>query len=168
MAMTLDEEQISLLYYEKQQCSRQWVHLIASMFAEFEARVDPAEADRFLETLGSRMARSLPLQPCDNLNELEDRMNAALAGIDWGWVRVTASGRFIEIIHGAYPMVPQDEARRNWLVPILEGIYTEWLSQQGGDRSFVARLAKPPHKFGAPIAIHYGRHGERGGPAAGI
>ena len=58
----LDEELISLHYYARQQCSRQWVHFMAAMFAEFEERVDPAEADQFLEALGLKMARLLPLR----------------------------------------------------------------------------------------------------------
>ena len=82
MAAALDEELISLRYYAQQHSSRQWVHLIAAMFAEFQERVDPVEADQFLETLGARMARSLPLRRCDNLEELEDDINAVLQGID--------------------------------------------------------------------------------------
>ena len=69
--MALDEELISLRYYAQQHTSRQWVHLMAAMFAEFQERVDPVEADQFLETMGSRMARSLPLRHCDNLEELD-------------------------------------------------------------------------------------------------
>jgi hypothetical protein len=159
MAAALDEELISLRYYAQQQSSRQWVHLMAAMFAEFQERVDPAEADQFLETLGSRMARSLPLRHCDNLEELEDDINALLQGIDWGWVRIAESGRFIEITHGAYPLIPQDEHRRSWLVPILEGVYTEWLRGQGGDPGFAARLVGQRRAFGAPFTFHYGRHG---------
>jgi hypothetical protein len=159
MAANLDEELISLRYYAQQQCSRQWVHLMAAMFAEFEERVDQGEAELFLETLGVRMAQSLPLRRCDSLEELEDDINAVFEGIDWGWVRIAETGRFIEIVHGAYPLVPQDESRRNWLVPVLEGIYTEWLTDQGGDASFSARVVGGPRAPGAPFAFHYGRHG---------
>ena len=158
MATSSDEDLLTIQYYAQQQCSRQWVHLMASMFAEFEDRVDPTEADRFLWTLGTRMAQSLPLRRCETLEELEDDINAVFSGIDWGWVRVAENGRFIEIIHGAYPQVPQDENRRSWLVPILEGLYTEWLSEQGGDASFVARLVGRPRASGAPFALQYGQH----------
>ncbi len=149
----------SLRYYVEQHCSRQWVHFLAAMFAEFEERVDPMEADQFLETLGSRMARALPLRRCESLEELEDDINAVLEGIDWGWVRIAESGRFIEISHGAYPLIPQDEARRSWLVPILEGVYTEWLASQGGDPGFSARLTGQRRAFGTAFTFHYGRHG---------
>src|ERR1043166_3062668 len=97
----VDEELTSLRYYAGQHCSRQWVHFLAAMFSEFEERVEPLEADQFLETLGSRMARGLPLRRCESLEELEDDINQVLEGIDWGWVRVAESGRFIEITHGA-------------------------------------------------------------------
>jgi len=154
-----EADQISLRYYAQQHCSRQWAHFIAAMFAEFEERVDPVEADQFLETLGTRMAQSLPLRRCDSLEELEDDINSVLEGIDWGWVRITEAGGYIEIVHGAYPLVPQDEQRRSWLVPALEGIYTEWMTGQGGDVSCSARLAETPAEIGAPLCFHYGRHG---------
>ncbi|HZT88801.1 MAG TPA: cellulose biosynthesis protein BcsD [Stellaceae bacterium] len=158
MSTSLDEELISLRYYAKQQCSRQWVHFLAAMFGEFEERVDASEADHFLETIGSRMAQSLPLRRCESLEDLQDDINAVLEGMDWGWVRVAESGRFIEIVHGAYPLIPQDESRRSWLVPVLEGLYTEWLGEQGGDPAFTARLVEAPRGAGAPFAFHYGRH----------
>ena len=159
MAAALDEELISLRYYAEQHCSRQWVHFLAAMFAEFEERVDPTEADQFLETLGARMARLLPLRRCDSLEELEDDINTVLEGIDWGWARLGENGRFIEIVHGAYPIIPQDEHRLSWMVPLLEGLYSEWLGDQGGDPSFAARLIGPRRVLGSPFTFHYGRHG---------
>jgi hypothetical protein len=154
----LDEELISLHYYARQQCSRQWVHFMAAMFAEFEERVDRNEADQFLEAIGLKMARLLPLRRCDSLEELEDDINSVLEGIDWGWIRLRESGTFIEITHGAFPLVPQDENRRSWLVPILEGLYSGWLGEQGGDPSFVARLIGRPQGTGTLLTFHYGRH----------
>ena len=153
-----DDVAITLQYYARQQCSRQWVQFIAALFAEFEERVAPAEADQFLEALGASMARLLPLRRCESLEELQDDINSVLEGIDWGWMRIGESGNYIEITHGAYPVVPQDETRRSWLVPILEGLYTGWLGEQGGDPSFAARLVSPPRANGAPLSFHYGRH----------
>ncbi|MGH7093135.1 MAG: cellulose biosynthesis protein BcsD, partial [Stellaceae bacterium] len=125
----------------------------------FEERVDPVEADQFLEILGSRMARLLPLRRCDRLEELEEDINAVLEGIDWGWARIRESDAgYIEIVHGAYPLVPQDEARRSWLAPTLEGLYTEWMRGQGGDETCRARVVEPPNEVGAPLTLHYGRH----------
>ncbi|HZK89339.1 MAG TPA: cellulose biosynthesis protein BcsD [Stellaceae bacterium] len=154
----LDEGLISLNYYARQQCSRQWVHFMAAMFAEFEERVDAAEADQFLHAIGFKMGLLLPLRRCDSLEDLADDINNVLEGIDWGWVRLRESGSFIEITHGAYPLVPQEESRRSWLVPILEGLYSGWLGQQGGERSFTARLIGGPRGAGALLTFSYGRH----------
>lgn len=154
----LDEELLSLHYYARQQCSRQWVHFMAAMFAEFEERVDPAEADQFLEALGAKMARFLPLRRCESLEELEEDVNSVLEGIDWGWMRLKETAGFIEITHGAYPVVPQDEQRRSWFVAILEGLYGGWLGEQGGDPSFTARMSGTPRGAGAPLTFRYGRH----------
>jgi hypothetical protein len=153
-----DEELISLQYYARQQCSRQWVHFMAAMFAEFEERVDPGEADQFLEALGLKMARLLPLRRCTSLEELEEDINSVLEGIDWGWMRIRENNSFIEITHGAYPLVPQEESRRSWLVPILEGLYGGWLGEQGGDPSFTARLIGEARGNGALLTFRYGRH----------
>jgi hypothetical protein len=152
----LNEEQLSLSYYARQQCSRQWVHFMAAMFSAFEDRVEPAEADQFLEALGAKMAQLLPLRRCENLEELEADINAVLEGIDWGWMRLGEAGQFIEITHGAFPLVPQDESRRSWLVPILQGLYGGWLGEQGGDPSFAARLANQGR--GTLLTFRYGRH----------
>jgi hypothetical protein len=104
----VDEELLSLHYYARQQCSRQWVHFMAAMFAEFEGRAAAAEADQFLVALGAKMARLLPLRRCDSLEELQEDVNSVLEGIDWGWMRLREADSFIEITHGAYPLVPQD------------------------------------------------------------
>jgi len=83
MAVT-DDEAATLRYYTRQHCSRQWMHFLAAMFAEFEERVDPAEADQFLETIGARIGRALPLRRCESLEELTGEVNAVLEGIEWG------------------------------------------------------------------------------------
>lgn len=153
------DAQLSLRYYLRQHCSRQWMHFLAAMAAELEERVDPAEADQFLDVLGVRMARMMPLHPCESLEQLEQDMNAILEDIDWGWVQLAESGHFIEIVHGAYPVVPQDEGRRSWIAPVLEGLYSEWLGAQSGDRSFLARLTTAAEFLGAPISFRYGYHG---------
>lgn len=158
LGSTLDEERLSLHYYARQQCSRQWVHFMAAMFAEFEERVDKVEADLFLDALGAKMSRLLPLRRCENLEELEEDINSVLEGIDWGWMRLRETDGFIEIVHGAYPLVPQDESRPNWFIPILGGLYGGWLGDQGGDHSFTARLSGAPRANGAPLTFRYGRH----------
>jgi hypothetical protein len=155
----VDEESLSLHYYARQQCSRQWVHFMAAMFSEFEDRVSQTEADQFLEALGAKMAQLLPLRRCESLQDLEEDINSILEGIDWGWMRLREADAFIEITHGAYPLVPQDENRRSWMVPILEGLYGSWLGEQGGDRSLVARLHGAAGSNGAALTFRYGRHG---------
>jgi cellulose synthase subunit D len=154
----VDEELLSLHYYARQQCSRQWVHFMAAMFSEFEDRVPQAEADQFLEALGAKMARLLPLRRCESLQELQEDINSILEGIDWGWMRLREADAFIEITHGAYPLVPQDENRRGWMVPILEGLYGGWLGEQGGDPSLQARLHGKVGGNGAALNFRYGRH----------
>jgi len=157
MAVT-DDQAETLRYYARQHCSRQWVHFLAAMFAEFEERVDPAEADQFLETIGARMGRALPLRRCESLEDLTGEVNVVLEGVEWGWARISEADQYISITHGAYPVVPQDGGRRTWLVPVLEGLYTEWLGEQGGDPSLSARLSDHRGVAGTPLVFYYGRH----------
>lgn len=156
--MALEGERQSLHYYTRRHCARQWVHFLAAMMAEFEERVDPGEADQFLSVLGSRMAEMVPLPPSDNLEQLEADINAVLEDIDWGWVRVAEADHFLEIRHGAYPVVPQDEKLRSWMAPVLEGLYSTWLVAQSGDRGFTARFMDHRQPLGAPLVFYYGRH----------
>lgn len=157
--MASEREQQSLRYYTRRHCARQWVHFLASMFAEFDERVDRGEAERFLEVLGARMGRMMPLPPSDNLEQLETDINAMLEDIDWGWARIAETDHFLEITHGAYPVVPQNDSQGSWIAPVLEGLYGEWLSEQGGDRGFTARRAADRRTLGAPLVLLYGRHG---------
>ncbi|HUI35649.1 MAG TPA: cellulose biosynthesis protein BcsD [Stellaceae bacterium] len=154
----LDEEMLSLHYYARQQCSRQWVHFMAAMFSEFEERGTSTEADQFLETIGAKMARLLPLRRCESLEELQEDINSVLEGIDWGWMRLREADAFIEITHGAYPLVPQNEHRGSWMIPVLQGLYGGWLGEQGGDPSLLARLHGKPAGNGAALTFRYGRH----------
>ena len=156
MAAT-DDDRVSLRYYAARHCSRQWVHFLAAMVAEFEERVEAAEANQFLSAIGFKMALLLPLQRCESLDDLENDINNVLEGIDWGWVRLREDGNFIEITHGAYPAIPQDDSRSSWLAPILEGLYAGWLGQQGGEPAFTARLTGAPR--GGLLTFSYGRHG---------
>lgn len=154
----VNQEMLSLHYYARQQCSRQWVHFMAAMFAEFEERIPGPEANQFLETIGAKMAHLLPLRRCESLEDLEEDINSVLEGIDWGWMRLRETDSYIEITHGAYPLIPQDEGRRSWMVPILEGLYGGWLGEQGGDPSLAARLHGAPPANGAALTFRYGRH----------
>jgi len=73
-------------------------------------------------------------------------------------MRLREAEAFIEITHGAYPLIPQDEKRRSWMVPLLEGLYTGWLGEQGGDASLTARLAGNGIGNRGALVFHYGRH----------
>lgn len=159
MAAAAQDEQLSLDYYARQHCSRQWVHFLMALAAELEEKVDPVEAEQFLEVLGSRMAAMMPLRHCESLQQLEDDMNAVLQDIDWGWVQLAETDNFIEILHGAYPVLPQQNTTRSWIAPVLEGLYSEWLGAQSGDRSLLARLSGEPDALGAPMSFRYGYHG---------
>ena len=155
----MNDTQATLDYFVERHCAPQWRVFVGELVAEFHRQVDPDLAAGFFRQLGRRMARTLPLPKCETLEGLEAAINATLSEIDWGWVRLTMGERFLEVTHGAYPVVPiTDVPAGDWLAPVLEGLYGEWLAGLSGDASLRAMTASLPGAPGEPIGLHYGRH----------
>jgi hypothetical protein len=103
------------------------------------------------------MARLTALPPVDSMEALEMEMNAVLAEIGWGSVRLTMNEaeRCVELDHTGLPRIGSaGEPAGTWLAPVLEGLYQEWMGQQpGADELLRTRL----QHCGNSIAIRYGR-----------
>ena len=154
----MTDVQSSLHYYGQRSCSEQWRAFLTEMIAEFYDQVDSAAASDFLFRVGTRVARALPLPDCASLPDLVTEINRVLWQIDWGWVEIEEAGAHLRVVHGAYPMVPMyQNAPDAWFVPVLEGLYTEWLNALGG-RGLRARHSETPDSPYKPIVLLYGRH----------
>jgi hypothetical protein len=148
----------SLDYFTERHCAPQWRLFVGELVAEFYQQIEPDLAAGFFRQIGERMARARPLGRPDTLEGLEEAVNAALGEIDWGWARLQAGESAIEIAHGAYPFVATREpAPEAWLVPVLEGLYTEWLNATGGNTGFRATCPAPPAGPDEPVRLRYGR-----------
>ena len=150
--------QVNLDYFTQRHCSTQWRLFVSELVREFHTQVDRDLASGFFRQVGRRMAAALPLGPCDTLEAVEQALNRVLGDMDWGWVRVREGERALELTHGAYPVVPIGEHGIDaWLVPLLEGAYTEWLTGLGGDPAFTAQCYEMPRAPVEAIRLRYGR-----------
>ena len=153
----MTDVQSSLHYYGQRSCAEQWRAFLTEMVAEFYDQVETSAAEDFLFRVGTRVARALPLPDCASLPDLVSEINRTLWQIDWGWCEIEESGAHLRVVHGAYPMVPMyQNAPDAWFVPVLEGLYTEWLNMLGG-RGLRARRTELPDSPYKPIVMLYGR-----------
>ena len=153
------EDRRTLEYFAERSCSRQWRDFLMAMLAEFREIASESELERLLTSVGARWARLQPLPPCHSLEDLQAALNALWGRIDWGWVGLEETGRFLKVTHGGLPAIDAEgSAARALLPPVLQGAYTHWLASQGGDPAFQARCVSAEALPVGPVVLHYGRH----------
>lgn len=153
-----DDAKASLEYYARRQRPADWGPFVVAVVAVLSERAGPEQAADLLRGVGARMARSAPLGSASTLEVLEESVNAALTDAGWGWARLSVLDRHVEIAHGASP----EEGLRSpdpvpWFVPLLEGLYTEWLNTAGGVAGYRATCISAPPFTDEPILLRYGR-----------
>jgi hypothetical protein len=135
-----------------------WRTFLRSLAVELETQAGPDASVAIRRGIGQRMAGLLPLISVASLEALELEMNAVLAEIGWGCVRVRLHEpeRCVTIIHtGLPPVGSAGEPAGTWLAPVLEGLYQGWMGQQSGaDGSLLARIVRYD---GERIILRYGR-----------
>jgi hypothetical protein len=134
-----------------------WRVFLRGLALEMEAQAGPAASAAVLRAVGQQMARLMALPPVGSMEALEMEMNAVLAEIGWGSVRLTMNEaeRCVVLDHTGLPRVGSaGEPAGTWLSPVLEGLYQAWMGQQpGADETLRARL----RQCGSSITICYGR-----------
>ncbi len=122
-------------YLAARQFSPQWRAVLLAMADELFENFSAEEAWGFYRQIGLRVTRDIALPTVKTLDELEASLNAALAGLDWGFVALSLEDSAISIRHRAYPGQHLDDPSGHWrraFAAILEGVYTVWLQSQGG------------------------------------
>jgi hypothetical protein len=129
-----DHDDLELAYLQRRQVHSQWAPFLAALAAELSAVADEAGTAAFMRATGARVARQHPLGKLETLEELELRINAVLAHMDWGWTQLDDGGTSIIITHGACPNVLANDKQGLWpvmMAEVLAGAYGAWLSEQG-------------------------------------
>lgn len=141
----LNAEQGSLSYFMSRPVDARWEGLLRALADELMAQMSSAEIRAFFAVLGRRWARTMPLAPGGDLKSLEQSINAALSHCGWGWVRVRDLGNAIEFQHSSAPLRNAfGAAAMEWAPGLIEGLYEEWLREQGASRGLVLRLIGHP------------------------
>ncbi|MFL1462209.1 cellulose biosynthesis protein BcsD [Roseococcus sp. DSY-14] len=116
----------------------------------------PGGAEARAETLraaGARLAAAAPLPPCATLEELERRVNDALAAMDWGHAAFFLElGRGVLVVrHRAAPCIPTAEDPQGaWVAAVLEGLHEAWLAGQA-QLAPAPRLRRLSHEVGCTV-----------------
>jgi len=136
----VDVEQGSLNYFLSRPVDGRWAGILKALAEELTAQMPAGEIRGFFAVLGRRWARSMPLPPLTDLKSFETAANAALGAADWGWVRVRDLGSSVELQHSCAPLRSAFGAEAlAWAAGLLEGLYAEWLREQGAEAGLVLR-----------------------------
>lgn len=134
-----------------------WRAFLRGLALELEGQAGSEACTAVLRGTGERMARMLALPAVGSMEALELEMNAVLAEIGWGRVRIVLNEaeRCVVLTHSGLPAIGSaGEPPGTWLSPVVEGLYETWLGQQpGADDSLRAQS----HADGDAIVIRYGR-----------
>lgn len=126
-----------LNYYSQQHCHSQWRLFLELIFDELHSSAGKEKAAGFWQHIGHRMAETLKIPECDTLEGLENAINETLYRLDWGWVSISPEENKMRIRHSACPVPGSDpssiEVSLLAMSALLEGLYKEWLHQQGGE-----------------------------------
>ena len=128
-------DEASLAYLARRDVSPQWRGFLQAMLGTLAHRLDEAERGALLRDMGERLAEAMPLGAASTLEDLEARMNAALAPARWGHValELDPQDRRLRFTHRAAPCVASEaDPAGAWIGPVLEGLYAGWLSAQPG------------------------------------
>ncbi len=136
----LDAEQGSLSYFMSRPVEVRWAGLLSALAEELSAQMPAAEIRAFFAVLGRRWARTMPLPAGGGLKEMEQSMNASLSACGWGWVRVRDLGNAVEFQHSCAPLrTAFGAAAMEWAPGLIEGLYEEWLREQGAGRGLTLK-----------------------------
>ena len=137
----LDLEQGSLDYFLSRPVDAQWAGFLAVLGEELGAQMPAHETKAFFAVLGRRWARRMPLPAGGDLKALEKSANAVFSTCGWGLVRVRDLGNCVEFQHSCAPLRSAFGIEAmSWTPGFLEGIYQEWLREQGASQGLVLRL----------------------------
>jgi len=137
--MTLNIENSALLaWIQRQQTPPGWFDLLTIMIDAMADNASEQQSRPFLLQMGDRLAQRYPLAASETVSALENNINQHLSHFGWGCIDITATETALILRHQALPVSrEQDEERLNrWcnaFSTILEGVYTRWLQQQGGE-----------------------------------
>lgn len=156
MDILLPHQSRNLEYYRGRQCNKQWRDFLSVLLDELDSNVGANEVQAFFSVLGTKLASRWPLSEQSTLEGLELEANTIWNELDWGWCQFKVESAAITIIHDDWPN-PDYGKETLWSLAfsaLLQGIYTSWLREQGGDTVVDIRITE--NTKGKPLKLMYG------------
>lgn len=113
-----------------------WHDLINFLFYEFSSG-ETNEGCKTLRRIGQQLGELHTIENSSTLSQLEKNINTVLEVFNWGFVKMAPANSELLIMHCAWPHAPKS-VNKKWSrasASILEGLYTQWLTSQGGNKS---------------------------------
>lgn len=112
---------------------------------ELELQIPAAQLRSLAYLAGRRFGTQRGIGEIKTLADFEQRANAVLSELSWGWLAVEEAAGAIDILHGCMPLkIWFGDAAMSWSPGFFEGVYAEWMRQLGaGDRLDVREVAVP-------------------------
>lgn len=122
----------SMSYLLAQPAQAQWGDFLSVLGETLSVQMGTAEVRSFFSVLGRRIARRAALESGLTVGGFESAVNQHHAARSWGFVSVAETPDALEITHacGALRQAFGDDGMA-FAPAFLEGLYAEWLSQQG-------------------------------------
>ncbi|AVO49521.1 cellulose synthase [Melaminivora suipulveris] len=117
---------------QRLQCQRQWRGFLHALGQEFAAALSAQDLATLMARIGVRFAAQHPLNPSENVTELQQAMNAVWDALDWGQVELAQAPAGMEIQHRFSPLVAAlGETEGSWATGFLQGVYQQWFDAAG-------------------------------------
>ncbi|MFW5392198.1 cellulose biosynthesis protein BcsD [Yersinia sp. 2544 StPb PI] len=143
-------------YYRQQQHQPGWQNVVQVLFSGIQANADSADGRAFIRNMGTQLAQHNPLPISQTVGEFEDQINHLWSRYHWGFLRIAANEQEMQLSHCAWPDTDNLTEQSQWktaFATFLEGIYKEWLRQQGGQSEVNVRWLD--NKTEGPLVFRY-------------
>lgn len=114
--------------------------ILNSLGGALDAAVPKPLLREAMRNAGSVLAHRYPLDPCQNLADVEREANRILRPMDWGWLHIEAHSDEVRFEHGCSPLrIWFGSEALDWSVGLFEGLFGEWLRRLDADPQLAFR-----------------------------
>lgn len=156
-AAGVDASTLTIQYLQARHEVSGWRRTMDALFAETSLLLGEDDVVALLRRVGESVAATCVLPPAETLSELEGSMNGGLDLLGWGWVQLSDQRHLVRISYGGYPVTADGGVFAPWFVPLMEGLFTRWMVNQGAEPTMQAWLAKEPKGVADPFEFEFGR-----------
>lgn len=117
----------------RERISNQWTGFLHALSDELLSQLTPQECRDFLRSVGTRLAKAMPIPTQDTVPELETAINEKLGAQRWGRVELIDTGSHLQIRHHYCPLPLALGMDAQVAGGLLEGLYELWFRSVGAE-----------------------------------